>query len=429
LLVLPLQTRQKLLAIAVAALALPAVVVTAAVDSSTMPPSTESVLESVSLAPVTVGMIDDESLIVAPDFLSRGDTLFAALARLGVLDAPAERFLRTSPEASALRQAAPGALLRVTRRGSGELVDLSYITPGGETYRLTRDGDRFKVARNKQAAETAETRFRSGTGGASLFAAFANAGLPRSVAEQVVRIFSKQFDLHAAAREIDRFAVVYEERVSGAVARSGRVLGVELVRKGKPYRALWFQAEAGRAGDYYTPEGFTLNREFLPAPLEFTEITSWYGETRRIGRRFQASHPGIDYAAPVGTPVHATADGEVDLPTGPQVTGYGKVVVIKHRGSVSTLYAHLDSFAPGLEPGMRVRQGELIGFVGLTGWTTGPHLHYEFRVDGKPSNPEEAGVVAAEMDKPERISAFRVQTAPASRTLDLLADATVARFE
>ena len=404
-------------------------VVTASVDSSTVLPASESILESVPLSPIPVGVVDDASIIVAPDFLSRGDTLFAALARLGVLDASAERFLRASPEASVMRQAAQGALLRVTRRGNGELVELAYTTPAGETYRLSRDGDRFKVARNKQAAESVETRFRSGTGGTSLFAAFANAGLPKPVAEQVVRIFSKQFDLHAAAREIDRFAVVYEERVAGAVARPGRVLGVELVRAGKPYRALWVQPAPGRAGEYYTPEGFTLNREFLPAPLEFTEITSWYGQTRQIGRRFQASHPGIDYAAPIGTPVHATADGEVDLPVGPQVGGYGKVVVIKHRANVSTLYAHLDSFAPGLQPGMRVRQGELIGFVGMTGWTTGPHLHYEFRVDGKPANPEDAGVVAAEMDQPERISAFRIQTAPASRTLDLLADTSLARFE
>lgn len=427
--VAPLRTRQKLLAVAVAALALPAVVVTAAVDSSAKPPLSEEVLAPLAMAPVAVGAVDDESIIVAPDFLSRGDTLFAALARLGVLDAQAERFLRASADAATMRQAVPGALIRVTRRGSGELVDLTYTTPAGEIHRLARDGDRFKVVRNKSAGEVVETRFRAGTGGASLFGAFAQAGLPKPVAEQVLRIFSKQFDLHAAAREVDRFAVVYEERVSGAISRPGRVLGVEIVRKGKPYRALWFQGEPGRGGDYYTPEGFTLDREFLPAPLEFTEITSWYGKTRQIGRRFQASHPGTDYAAPIGTPVHATADGEVDLPTGAQVTGYGKVVVVKHRGSVSTLYAHLDAFAPGLQAGMRVRQGELIGYVGMTGWTTGPHLHYEIRVDGKPINPEDAGVIAADMEKPERVSAFRVQTAPANRTLDLLANAAPARFE
>ena len=422
------QSRKKLLAIAVAALTLPAVVVTAAVDSVPTPPVSLSVMTPVAVEPAAVGAIDDESLVVAPEFLARGDTLFAALARLGVLDASAERFLRSSPEASAMRRAAPGALLRVTRRGGGELMDLVYVTPSGETYQLTRDGDKFKVSR-KPTAEVVETRFRSGIGGPSLFASFADAGLPRPVAEQVLRIFSKQFDLHATAREIDRFAIVYEERVAGALSRPGRVLGVEVVRKGKPYRALWFQPEPGRTGDYYTPEGFTLDREFLPAPLEFTEITSWYGQTRQIGRRFQASHPGIDYAAPLGTPVFATADGEVELPTGPQVTGYGNVVVIKHRGKLSTLYAHLDSFAPEVQAGMRVRQGELIGFVGRTGWATGPHLHYELRLDGKPVNPEEAGVVAAEMEKPERVSAFRVQTAPANRTLDLLADAAPGRFE
>ncbi|MCX7891403.1 MAG: M23 family metallopeptidase [Burkholderiales bacterium] len=408
-------------------LALPAVVVTASVDSGVRPPAAETVVAPALIDGALVGAVDDDEVVVAPEFLSRGDTLFAALARVGVLDAAAERFLRTSPSASPLRSALPGSLVRATRRGSGELIELEYLTPGGDAWRLTRDGAGFRVARQAQA-EAVQTRFRAGRGGASLFAAFEAAGLPKPVAEQVRRIFEKQFDLHAAAREIDRFAVVFEEHATPAGARPGRVLGVEVVRKGKPYRAFWFAPE-GRGGDYYGPEGFTLDREFLPAPLEFTEVTSWYGKTRQIGRRFQASHPGVDYAAPIGTPVHATADGVAEIAAGPEYRGYGNVVIVKHRGSLATLYAHLDAFAPGLASGQRVRQGEVIGYVGKTGWATGPHLHYEVRVDGKPVNPETALELAADPDAPQRMSAFRARTAQARRALELLAVASPARFE
>jgi murein DD-endopeptidase MepM/ murein hydrolase activator NlpD len=418
---------RKLLATAAAALSLPAVVVTAAVaPSSADRPAMREVVKTLGLAPELIGPGDADALLVAAEVVGRSDSLLGALRRAGLMDAAAERFLREDRSAKPLLNAGAGSFVRVARTSGGELRELEVNVTGGAAWRMTASAGTFDVSRDV-AAKPASVRARAGIGGPSLFRAFADAGVPRSVADQVVRIFSKQFDLHAAAREIERFAVIYEEHRTGMEPRPGRVLGAEVVRRGKTHRAFWFSADGGRGGNYYRPEGFSLDREFLPAPLEFTEITSAFGITRQIGRRFQEAHGGIDYAAPEGTPVYATADGTVEF-AGVQ-RGYGNVVVVKHREPLATLYAHLSGFAAPVAQGFRVRQGELIGFVGRTGWATGPHLHYEVRVADKHVNPDDVGAVAAELTKPQRMADFRSRTAPLAQKLDLVATVSNAGFE
>jgi murein DD-endopeptidase MepM/ murein hydrolase activator NlpD len=420
----PLDSRSR---IAVAlALAFTAVVGVASVNPDPEAPIPLTTVESLPL-PALAGATGhpDESVVVW-DVLGRGDTLFVALARLGILDPAAAQHLRHARDARPFVDAAPGTLLRAVRTGEGMMLELAYISAAGRTFVMTRDGDKFRVTRDDAPARQ-DVALRTGPVGPSIFKSFADAGVPRTVADQVIRIFSRQFDLHAVAGEIERFAVVFDRQTHGLSERPGRVLGVELVRAGKPYRAFWFAPEGGGRGDYFGPEGFSLEREFLPAPLEYTEITSWFGVSRQIGRRWQSAHPGIDYAAPIGTPVHATADGTVEF-LGAQ-GGYGNLVVLKHRATLSTYYAHLHGFAEGLVPGTRVRQGELVGYVGRTGWATGPHLHYELRVDDKPVNPEEHVPVAEALSDPERIARFRQATAPLAAKLDLLGVGPLARFE
>lgn len=421
---LPRLTRSQL-AVA-AALALSAVVGVASVNPDPDAPLPLVTVESLPLPPSFATLAAPDESVVVSDVLGRGDTLFIALSRMGVIDPPAEQFLRRSREARPFVEAAGGTILRAVRTGTGDLLELAYTNAVGRTFVMTRDGERYRVTR-EDAAPDVRVALRSGPVGKSIFKSFADAGVPRPVTDQVIRIFSKQFDLHRVADEIDRFALVFEQRVSGLESRPGRLLGVELVRDGKPYRAFWFATGSNGQGDYFGPEGFTLEREFLPAPLEYTEITSWFGVSRQIGRRFQQAHPGIDYAAPIGTPVHATADGTVDF-LGVQ-GGYGNLVILKHRGTLSTYYAHLNGFAEGLKQGTRVRQGELLGFVGRTGWTTGPHLHYELRVEDQPVNPEEYVAVAEALSDPDRINRFRADTAPIAAKLDLLRTARLARFE
>jgi murein DD-endopeptidase MepM/ murein hydrolase activator NlpD len=422
-----LPPKRQLLAAVAAALSLPAVAVTASVaKNSVQPPALREIVEQIGVAPELVGPLDGDAILVSAESIGRSDSLLDALRRAGVMDADAERFIRQSRVAKPLFNAGPGSFVRIARSTSGALRELEVNVSGGSAWRLRRNGDKFDLDRNTAVGQ-ASVQARSGAGGPSLFRAFADAGVPRGVADQVVRIFSRQFDLHAAAKEIERFAVVYEEQRTSAEPRPGRVLGAEVVRNGKVHRAFWFSAGGGRGGDYYGPEGFSLDREFLPAPLEFTEVTSAFGVSRQIGSRYQESHGGIDYAAPEGTPVHATADGVVEF-AGIQ-RGYGNVIVVKHREPLATLYAHLSAFAPSVTPGFRVRQGELIGFVGRTGWATGPHLHYEMRVADKQVNPEAATVVAAELAKPQRIADFRARTAAVADRLDLVATLTKAGFE
>jgi murein DD-endopeptidase MepM/ murein hydrolase activator NlpD len=409
-----------------AALAFTAMVGVASVNPDPDAPAPLTTVESLALPALSATVPDADEGVVVWDVVARGDTLFAALSRLGVLDPAAEQYLRRTREARPLVEVAPGSMLRAVRTGTGGLLELVHTNAAGRSFVLSRDGDGFKVTRDDAPARR-ELEMRSGSVGKSIFRSFADAGVPRDVASQVIRVFSRQFDLHSVADEIERFAVVYERQVSGLTDRTGRLLGVELVRAGKPYRAFWFATGPNGQGDYFGPEGFSLQREFLPAPLEFTEVTSWFGVSRQIGRRYQSAHPGIDYAAPIGTPVHATADGTVEF-LGVQ-GGYGNLVVLKHRGTLSTYYAHLNGFAEGLAHGARVRQGELLGYVGRTGWATGPHLHYELRVEDKPVNPEEYIAVAEALADPDRIARFREETAPVAARLDLLGVGPLARFE
>jgi murein DD-endopeptidase MepM/ murein hydrolase activator NlpD len=185
-------------------------------------------------------------------------------------------------------------------------------------------------------------------------------------------------------RKGDRFSVVYESlEADGEPLRTGRVLSADFVNNGKTYSAVWFQEPSAAKGAYYTLEGNSLRKAFLASPLEFSRVTSGFGgRMHPIARQFRM-HTGVDYAAPTGTPIRAVGDGVVAF-AGVQ-RGYGNVVEIKHRDGKSTLYAHMHTIA--VRKGQALSQGDRIGTVGSTGWSTGPHLHFEFRVNGVHHDP------------------------------------------
>ena len=203
---------------------------------------------------------------------------------------------------------------------------------------------------------------------------------------QLTEIFASEIDFYRDLRQGDRFTVVYETFLNnGKRAKTGRVLAVEFVNKGKSHQAVYFQASNGADG-YYTPEGESLRKAFLLSPLTFSRVSSGFTNARfhPILKEWRA-HRGIDYAAPTGTPVKATANGIVTF-SGSQ-KGYGNLVILKHNGKYETAYGHLSRFASGLGKGKRVNQGDVIGYVGSTGMATGPHLHYELRIDGVQRDP------------------------------------------
>jgi murein DD-endopeptidase MepM/ murein hydrolase activator NlpD len=201
---------------------------------------------------------------------------------------------------------------------------------------------------------------------------------------QLAEIFSGQIDFHRALRKGDRLSVVYEDlQADGESMRSGKVLSAEFVNNGKSNQAMFFQDASSSKGQYYTFNGESLRKAFLASPLEFTRMSSGYGIRVHPITNDKRAHKGIDYAAPTGTPVRTVGDGVVEF-AGNQ-RGYGNVIEIKHRDGKSTLFAHLSRI--GVQKGQKVEQGDIVGAVGSTGFSTGPHLHFEFRIDGEHRDP------------------------------------------
>ncbi len=233
----------------------------------------------------------------------------------------------------------------------------------------------------------------------SLFASTDEAQIPEAVAIQIAEIFSGDIDFHRELRKGDRYTVVYEVlEGDGEPLRAGRVLSAEFVNAGKAYQAVWFQEptsagaapqEEGRPtstrtrGGYYTLEGNSLKRAYLASPLTFSRVTSGFKMRFHPILQKWTAHLGVDYAAPTGTPVRSVGDGVVDF-AGVQ-GGYGNVVFIRHRNNHVTVYAHLSRIL--VKRGQRVEQGQTIAASGATGWATGPHLHFEFRINGQQQNP------------------------------------------
>jgi murein DD-endopeptidase MepM/ murein hydrolase activator NlpD len=256
---------------------------------------------------------------------------------------------------------------------------------------IEKTSDGFK-SHIETLALTASTRMASGTIASSLFAATDEARIPDSVSSQLAEIFSGDIDFHRALRKGDRFSVVYETlEGDGEPLRAGRVLSTEFVNGGKAFQAMWFQepeatnaAHAPRKGGYYTMAGESLKRAFLAAPLAFSRITSGFKMRFHPILQVWRAHLGVDYAAPVGTAVRSVGDGVVEF-AGVQ-SGFGNVVKVKHQNQTSTVYAHLSKINVRL--GQSVSQGQNVGLVGMTGWATGPHLHFEYRVNGEYQDPQ-----------------------------------------
>jgi murein DD-endopeptidase MepM/ murein hydrolase activator NlpD len=328
------------------------------------------------------------------EHVERGDTIGSLLARAGVDDDAAFNFLRTDPSARALYQLRPGRALRLATDDNGDLVELRFLKPSGDMLTVTRDADTFAA---KSAPPTVGTRVEMRTGEiqSSLFAAADAVDLPDAVTIELAEVFGGDIDFHHDLRRGDTFSVVYESRfIEGQPAGAGRILAAEFVHRGVALRAYQWTAPDGTSG-YYTEDGHSLRTAFLRAPLAFSRITSGFTTARfhPILKKWKA-HKGTDFGAPIGTPVHVTADGVVAVAG--QETGYGNVIIVRHGKAYSTVYAHLSRFAADLHAGTRVSQGDVIGFVGMTGWATGPHLHYEFRVNNEPRNPVTVALPAAE---------------------------------
>lgn len=353
-----------------------------------------------------------------------GDTLATLLTRLGVDDEAAANFIKSDTLARTVMQLRAGK--RVTARTSedGELQQLTATLSDSRdgpinNLVIARDGDRFKATTAPAVLER-RIEMRSGQIRSSLFAATDNAQIPDSIATQIVDMFATNINFASDLRRGDRFNVVYETFYNnGEPVRTGRVLAGEFTNAGNTYQAVWFDEPGSKiGGGYYSFDGKSLKKAFLKSPLAFTRISSGFSMRVHPILGIWKQHTGVDFAAPTGTPIHASGDGVVDF-VGKQ-NGYGNIVVIKHWSGYSTAYGHMSRFASGLRKGDKIAQGEVIGYVGMTGWATGPHLHYEFRVNNVPRNPLAVDVPNAQPLGGNQLARFRGVSTDMSRRLSLL---------
>jgi murein DD-endopeptidase MepM/ murein hydrolase activator NlpD len=261
------------------------------------------------------------------------------------------------------------------------------------------------------------TRTATASIDSSLFQAAESAGISESLALQLAGIFAWDIDFVLDIRDGDTFTVVYSQVFQdGHYLHDGDILAAEFVNDGRVYRAVRFDAGQGRF-DYYTPEGQPLRKAFLRTPVEFSRISSRFNPHRHHPiLNLIRGHMGTDYAAPTGTPVRAASDGRISFKG--RKGGYGNALMVAHTRGVSTLYGHLSRFAKGIGTGTHVRQGEVIGFVGMTGLATGPHLHYEYLQNGVHKDPEKVQLPAAEPLQAEGLQHFAAQSALLLAQLD-----------
>jgi murein DD-endopeptidase MepM/ murein hydrolase activator NlpD len=359
--------------------------------------------------------------------IQRGDRLAAVLDRLGVHDPEALQRLGSARSAKSLYQLAPGRIVRAQVTAEGRLLALDYRN-GANVLTVERHGDGISIAEHPAELER-RVLMKSAEIRTSLFSASDAAGLADSIAMQLADIFSTDIDFHRDLRRGDHFSVVYEMfHDRGEPVRAGRVLAAEFINVGRLYRAVYFQYDEKRGG-YYTPDGRSIRKTFLRSPLEYSRISSGFSSSRfhPILGTWRA-HNGIDYAAPHGTRVRATGDGVVEF-AGRDHRGYGNLVVLRHQSRYTTWYGHLSGFAKGLRKGMRVAQSETIGYVGATGLATGPHLHYEFRINDVHQNPLRVVMPPAPPISAELKPAFEVEVEPLVQQLKLLRSTHLARLD
>jgi murein DD-endopeptidase MepM/ murein hydrolase activator NlpD len=329
------------------------------------------------------------------DVTRANDTASSLTKRLGVSDAELAGFLQTDVTSRKLWQGRAGKMVSVTTDDSGKLTELVARYPAERDDQFSTHFSRLTIARGATGLSSkletlplgTSTRLASGSVRTSLFAATDEANIPDPIATQMADMFSTDIDFHRELRNGDTFSVVYEALTADGEPvpwnqGAGRVLAAEFVNGGRAYSSIWFSDASGK-GAYFDLDGRSKHRAFLASPLAFSRITSGFSMRFHPILKEWKRHEGVDYGAPIGTPVHVVGDGVVAFAG--QQNGYGNVIQVQHSDNRVTVYAHLSKI--DVHRGDHVAQGDHIGDVGMTGWATGPHLHFEFRVAGAVKDP------------------------------------------
>ncbi len=343
-----------------------------------------------------------------------GDNLSAIFGKVGLSDQDLFRVLNSSDEAKVLNQVYPGYkldfLIPDNDDGDAELEQLRLLKSPLEGFLFTLNNNNYDVESILNFPQLRPT-FKVGTIADSLFMAGQREQIPTVTIMEMANIFGGVIDFILDPRTGDEFSILYDEKyLDGEFIGHGDVLATQYTNQGTTFTAVRYIDDEGEVG-YYNAEGESMRKAFLRSPLDVFRISSNFNPSRRhpILNTIRA-HKGTDYAAPRGTPIRATSDGQVTRAS--RNGSFGNLVIVKHAGGFETKYAHLSKYANSIKKGKRVRQGDIIGYVGTTGSATGPHLHYEFLMGGVHQNPRTIidKLPKAESIAPAKMDSFRSQT-------------------
>jgi murein DD-endopeptidase MepM/ murein hydrolase activator NlpD len=398
-------------------------------DASDLPvKSVAQDLQLPNLADQIAALQQDQQQFIHEERIRPGDSLGAVFNRLGIEDQQAQAFVRADKVARSILSLKTGKRIQAETDENGLLLTLHATIADKDQFKtvtVTRKGDKF-VANAAPAQLERRVEMRSRSINSSLYAATDDASdgsqIPDSVVNQIIEMFSTSIDFRSDLKRGDRFNVVYETYwLDGEMVRTGRILAGEFVNRGVAYQSVWYEDPISHQGSYYSLDGKALKKAFLKSPVAFNRISSGFSMRMHPVLGVWKKHEGVDFAAPMGTPIKASGDGVVDF-VGTQ-NGYGNIVVLKHWSNYSTAYGHMSRFAGGLHRGQKVAQGDVIGYVGATGWATGPHLHYEFRIGGHATDPMALKNLQQQPLTPGEMNRFRMAAAEMSHRFSLLAPA------
>ncbi len=385
-------------------------------------------LELPNLADQIAALQQDEQQFIHEERIRRGDSLGSLFTRLGIEDAQAQKFVRSDKLAKRLLSLQTGKRIQAETDENGLLLSMRATISDGKggdarTITVERKGEEF-VALEAPAKLERRVEMRSREIVSSLYAATdANVdggSIPDSIVGQIIEMFSTNIDFRSDVKRGDRFNVVYETFwLDGELIKTGRILAGEFVNRGTSYQSVWYEDPVSKQGGYYSLDGKSLKKAFLKSPLQYSRVSSGFSMRKHpISGKFKA-HKGVDFAAATGTPIRAVADATVDFAG--NGNGYGNMVVLKHWSNYSTAYAHMSRIAPGMRKGAKISQGQVIGYVGSTGWSTGPHLHYEFRVAGVAKDPNKFKSLAQQPLNQAELARFRMAAAEMNHRFSLMA--------
>jgi len=314
----------------------------------------------------------------------RGDSLAHLFKRNKLSPQDLYKIMRLGKSTRALKHIQPGQTFKFRLGEKQQLIEMVYQQNRFQSLRIERQDDHFVASTLSRVAQKRPQHI-SGIINSSLFVDAKNAGMNAALIMDLVSIFGWDIDFALDLRKGDSFSLIYEEHfLDGLKIKDGAILAAQFTNQGRTYRAIRYTDPNGKS-NYYTPKGLSMRKAFLRTPVDFRRISSRFGKRKHPVLNRMRLHKGVDYTASRGTPVKASGDGKIIFRG--RKGAYGKAIIIRHGGRYSTLYAHLNNYRRGLYNGKVVKQGQIIGYVGSSGRATGPHLHYEFRINGVHRNP------------------------------------------